>query len=316
MSPWILFLIGVLVSLSICSPVEWLVHRFLLHPKKRNWMNRASARGHNDIHHKAYNGPAHYYRDMTNENTVLHFSKGDVLLIASIAAIGGLIVNRTYSWIIGSFGFSLGDYLFIFGMVLGTMIYYVCYEFSHHFMHVIGKRRHEIGKNMGDIIQGSADGKLRFSKPLLDNICDAVEEKIETGKDFDAKLIQRLNGQIENNRKNASICVEKNKGKDILEQVAIKVSKMSNSKKELYFFGDDFQTFLRKSVIFQKLDNYHFVHHYRWLNNLNVVFPMMDLVMRTNSNSSKEHLENTSAYFLCPNSADIEKFIPPPKLKK
>jgi len=314
MSPFVSLLIGILASLSVCSPVEWLVHRFLLHPKKRNWLNRASARGHNDIHHKAYKGPEHYYRDATNEHTILHFSFGDVVLIASIAGIGGLIANRAFSLIVGSFGFSIGDLLFILGMILGTMIYYACYEFSHHFMHVIGARRREINMLLGNSIQKLPDGKLRFSKPLLDDICNAVEKRAKFGEEFEANLIIRLENQIENNRKIASVDVGKNKGKEILEKIAGKISNFSNSEKELYFFGPNFQSFLRSSIVFQKLDDHHFVHHHMWLNNLNVVLPVMDFIMKTKVNSSKEFLENTESYFLCPNSPNEEKFILPPKL--
>ncbi|HSU72281.1 MAG TPA: hypothetical protein VLJ21_00345, partial [Candidatus Binatia bacterium] len=169
------FAAGVATPLFVLgSPTEWAVHRYLLHPETRNCLNRGSARGHNDLHHGAYNGPAHYYRDVTNEHEVIHFSPGDVSVIAAGGAVIGTALDRARAFV-DKQPFGERNIAFIAGALAGTMAYYVAYEFTHHYMHVIGQRRHAINHELGRFIQGEPDGNLRFSKPLLDDICNHVE---------------------------------------------------------------------------------------------------------------------------------------------
>ncbi len=291
-------------------------------------MNRASARGHSDIHHKAYRGPAHYYRDVTNEHATIHFSLGDVGRITGISAGVGFAVDRAYSALNKRSDFNLADGAFIAGTVAGTLAYYACYEFSHHYMHVIGQRRLSINRVLGNIIQGESDEKLRFSKPLLDDICNAVEVHVDTrvGKSqpsfsIDAALVRRLEEQIEYNRElgKATIALAENDGNQILASTAGEMlereekyrASLSLLKKPLYWLDRQVQRQLRASPVFQYVDNHHFVHHMQWLNNLNVVFPLMDVVARTKVDSSRAFLEENKQYWPCPNSAETAKFSIP-----
>ena len=335
------FLGGVAFSLSTASPVEWNIHKHLLHatPKQRkrmSFINKASI-GHNDNHHGAYKGPAHYYRDITNENETIHFSRGDVGLIAGSAAVAGLAINRGYSELAAAFkfsnnpGFGVEDAAFIAGTVGGTMVYYGAYEFTHHYMHVIGKRRLSINRTLGDIIQdGDRDGNLRFSKPLLDDICNHVESEVDEnlGKDtcefyFNPYLLHKLDEQIKVNRSydfngtsaRAKVTVNhtseetlnKLTNKMIHEEGKIR-SGLNPLDKIKYFIDMKIQKHLRQSSLFSYLDNHHFIHHYRYGSNLNVVCPMMDKVMGTKQDSTLNELEKNMCYWLCPNSPDIEPF--------
>ena len=178
------FIAGTAVSLSIGSPAEWAVHKYMLHasPRARRRVPfiEGSARGHNDIHHKAYNGPEHYYRDVTNEHEIIHFSPSDVGIIAAASAVVGAAIDRAIALAANAPEFKAENASFVAGAVAGTLAYYGVYEFTHHYMHVIGERRLAINRVLGDTIQGGQrDGMLRFSKPLLDDICNTVEAHID-----------------------------------------------------------------------------------------------------------------------------------------
>lgn len=326
------FFTGVAVALAVASPAEWAVHRYMLHPKKRNRINRNSARGHSDIHHKAYRGPAHYYQDVTNEHAVIHFSSGDVGLIHSAAAITGFVIDRAYAAIAQKPNFDAKDLAFVGGVVSGTLAYYASYEISHHYMHVIGQRRKAINEVLGNSIQGISDGKLRFSKPLLDDICNSIELHVDNNAgrarpnsfSFDSTLIDRLEEQISYNRitVGAEISVPDDFSQATLDEVTDKMlnieekyrSSLSLLKKPLYWLERKVQKTLRAFPLFKYLDNHHFVHHYAWMENLNVVAPVADFFLGTETKCSKSFLEENHLYWLCPNSIDTVKFPIPERV--
>ncbi len=324
------FLGGVALSISIASPTEWGIHKYLLHAQKRNWLTRIPAQAHDDIHHGGYKAPAHYYRDITNEHVTIHFSPGDVGLIAAIAAAFGSAVDGAY--ILGSRkSIGIDDAAFVGGVVSGTMLCYGCYEFTHHYMHVIGQRRLSINRILGDTLQGNEpDGKLRFSKPLLDDICDAIERKVDAygEKDypqifsFEDSLLKRLEQQTAYNRRQNSqgeikpLLIQKDPEEALAHVTSAMVNQednylhaLSKSKRFKHKIGRRIQKHLRASRIFQYLDNHHFVHHIRYTHNLNVAFPLMDKIMGTKLKSSRKVLEEDPRYWLCPNSPDKELFV-------
>ena len=328
---------GVALSISVGSPAEWMVHKYILHatPRQRKRMSfiRNASIGHNDKHHGAYKGPAHYYRDITNENEVIHFSKKDVGVIAGVGGIIGLAADRGYSAIAGKSSFGVEDAAFVAGMIGGTLGYYGIYEFTHHYMHAIGKRRLSINRALGDIMQDNErDGNLRFSKPLLDDICSSVESRIDKPVSkrlnkfyFEPNLIKRLEKQTKINRNNEfkgnheAAKVSAKNSEDTLNQLVAEmlhreeelISKLSPSERTGHFLERKVQKYLRKLPLFQYLDNHHLIHHFRYGSNLNVVFPLMDVLMRTERDSSGEELEKNRDYWLCPNSPDLELFSLP-----
>ena len=331
------FAAGVALPLFVLgSPTEWLVHRYLLHPEKRNFLNRASGIGHNDKHHGAYSGPEHYYRDVTNEHEIIHFSKGDVSLIA----VGGLAVGTALDRVRSlseKQPFGTNNVAFLAGMLTGTMAYYVAYEFTHHYMHVIGQRRLAINRTLGTLIQESSDGNLRFSKPLLDDICNEVEWRVDrfAGKDvpdihyFPKNLIERLETQLNYNRTHEAdaragkplVLLPKGDEEKALEELTeLMINRETQYRAQLtryqrfkYSIERYVQKQLRGSGTFQYIDNHHFVHHYQYKKNLNVVFPLADKIFGTQVDSSKKCLEENKTYWICLNSPDVKKFELEPK---
>lgn len=322
------FCLGAGVSATIGSPIEWKIHKDLLHasPKSRKKVSfiENASRGHNDNHHGAYKAPEHYYRDLTNENEVLHFSKKDVGLIAGISAVFGSAIDGAYSLISQKTDFGVRDIAFVSGVVSGAMAYYGCYEFIHHYMHVIGERRLAINRVMGDVIQGGdRDGGLRISKPLLDDICTAVEADVD--RNFkkakpvyrvteDKGLISRLHSQLDKN--DANVNVSPSSGSEILHATAEEMleqertlrESMSTRKRARHRLNRSAQRLLRTSKVFRYLDNHHFLHHRYWMKNLNVVLPIADVALGSEVDCSREVLESERKYWLCPNSPDIEVF--------
>ena len=157
---------------------EWGVHYYMLHrpKKKRNFLNRASSYAHHDVHHAAFMGPAHYYRDVTNEHETIPFSGGDVALILGVGGGAGFIAHKANDLVNGTSALNMGDLGAVAGMVTASIIGYAGYEYVHHKFHVIGPRRLAINRTLGDLLQEERDGKLRFTKPLLDDICNVIEE--------------------------------------------------------------------------------------------------------------------------------------------
>lgn len=332
--------IGAIFGLSVASPAEWAIHRYLLHAsskfRKKNKFIEGASRGHNDIHHGAYKAPEHYYRDVTNENEIIHFAKSDVGIIAGVAGVAGGLFERAGAFILNSGQFDTGSVLVIAGTIAGTMAYYGCYEFTHHYMHVIGERRLSINRTLGDIIQGGVqnrDGNLRLSKPLLDEVCDAVEMNTEEALRgifileknarlekylADNHIVQRLENQIEYNRsrRKAIMPVKFNNAEDMLfktQDIIVKnegnyLNNLNWREKLMYNASMAIQKILRSSPAFKYLDNHHYIHHRKYGKNLNVVFPLMDYFMKTKENSKSEFLEENKEYWLCPNSPDMVPF--------
>lgn len=325
---------GALAGLSLGSPAEWALHKEVLHAsqKGRSQLDfiKYAAEGHNDNHHGAYKGPEHYYRDITNQHEVIHFSKGDVGLIAGVSAILGGAINRAYTLVSDQSlsQFDAGDGAFTAGVIAGAMGYYGCYEFTHHYMHVIGERRLSINRVLGDLLQGgkeNRDGKLRLSKPLLDDLCNTVEENIDrvcSGKEAQASaapLVQRLSDQIRYNRLSShkpQLEADPQEASRIIYDTYDAMMDVEHDKRAslsapqliLYALSREVQKNLRLSPTFQYLDNHHFLHHKYYANNLNVVFPLMDYLTGTKKESSKAHLESSKNLWLCPNSPDIQPF--------
>lgn len=319
---------GAITGFSLGSPVEWEIHRDMLHAKQplRNkipFIDKAS-RGHHDNHHGAYKGPAHYYRDITNENEVIHFAKSDVGIIATVSAVvGGALASAFYlsgeeKNIEGAIGFACG-------VLTGAMAYYGTYEFTHHYMHVIGSRRLEINRVFGDKIQGgekNRDGKLRISKPLLDDICNSIEMAVDdisagslyyTEKRYE--LAHRIKKNVEANIKNDVNIASFDTDNLIHETLDVMLERerevrehLSIMKRFRYAVEREVQSTLRNSSTFQRMDNHHFLHHFRYDRNLNVVAPAMDYMMGTKEDSSVKRLTEDKRLWLCPNSPEIEPF--------
>ena len=323
-------LAGAALSLGAASPAEWAIHKYMLHARKRNWLTRRPAISHNDIHHGGYRAPHHYYRDVTNEDIIIHFSPQYVGLIAGIATAVGAGIATVHN--IASSGKQVGieDVLFAGGVVGGTMAYYGAYEFTHHYMHVIGRRRMAINNELGNALQGGkADDMLRFSKPLLDDICNAMEKNIDRGMrshpqkyDYDPALVKRLDDQIRINAdrepfgKLVRPHMERMDAYEALQyttDIMISLeekwkSGMTKWGRAKYWLERKVQSVLRNSKMYEYIDNHHFLHHFRYLKNLNVVWPLMDKLAGTKVDSSREMLEKDTNFWLCPNTTDKNKF--------
>lgn len=322
------------MSLSIGSPVEWGIHKYLLHAspasRARSAFINDASQGHDDNHHGAYRGPAHYYRDITNESETIHFSKGDVGIIASSAVFVGSVINLSHALLYHQTQFSASDGAFIAGVMAGTLGYYGCYEFTHHYMHVIGERRLSTNRVLGDAIQGGGehrDGNLRFSKPLLDDICTRIEEHVDCSisrgvlLNYPTALTERLEKQILTNTSSQDyvrpyIAVAPENSRLVLDttyQTMIEREQayraaLSLKGKLLYSLDRKLQRTLRASPLFQYLDNHHFLHHRHYGKNLNVVFPLMDYLKGTKEESTRSVLEENKSLWLCPNSPDTKPF--------
>ena len=333
------FCAGTATSLALAHPVEWSIHKYILHAKpkdrKRSRFLDRAARAHNDNHHGAYKGPAHYYRDITNENETIHFAKSDIGIIAGIASIIGATIDRSYALVSANPNFTGNNAAFISGVVAGSLVSYSCYEFTHHYMHVIGQRRLAINRVMGDTIQGGEDkrdGNLRLSKPLLDEICNTVEANIDRNAfkeprqflHYPKEVVSRLKGQIQHNIEReatrdlgrAIVAVHPEQSSEVLSATTEQLLKREEEYRKTMGIKESIRNWLsrrvqgslRSSPIFRYLDNHHFIHHYMYGKNLNVAFPLMDKIVGTKEDSSPALLEEERKYWLCPNSPDIVKF--------
>jgi hypothetical protein len=320
------YLGGFFASTTLASPVEWAVHRYMLHPKSRNLINTRSAISHNDRHHGAYSGPEHYYRDMSNAHEKIHFSKKWVAIIHTVSAGVGIGVYEGLTKIPAlQSGYEGEQNAFVGGFITGIGLYYAAYEILHHNMHVIGARRHGINTVFGNRLQEVPDGKLRFSKPTLDDLCDHVEMRIDSGKNTrNRPLIEQLEQEHLYNlteghheRVGGKASLKKIRTEEALEQTVEEMrGKEHEYRSSLNFFGRTKYTVarflhhqMRTSPAFQHIDNHHFVHHFQYYKNLNVVLPVADIILGTEIACSKEDLRKGKMYWICPNSPDAEKFV-------
>jgi hypothetical protein len=281
------------------------------------------------VHHAAFKGPAHYYRDIVNEDVVIHFHirhVGLILLIA--AAMGTGIVS--FDGIL-----TFADGAFVLGMVIAAAIGYLGYEINHHYMHVIGERRLAINRVLGDIVQGGRkqrDGKLRFSKPLLDASCNLIERLVDRYERKREEKIHSLEPSLKERFKTQmryNIDVLKIRLKDVsaydafnetltvmLVREKIKRRSLNARRRFGYWIDRRIQHMFRGSDLFigqyfRHIDNNHFMHHYTNSINLNVFMTWADIVFGTRRDSSEKALESQYEYWLCPNSPDIKRFILP-----
>ena len=324
---------GTGTTLAIASPAEWAVHKYLLHGprelrKRFSFVDNAS-KGHNDFHHRAYKGPAHYYRDGTNEKEVIHFSKTDIGVIAGVATFIGAGIAEVNSLIQhGALTVSERGIGYTLGAVAGAMIYYGAYESLHHQMHAIGERRQSVSRALGDSIQGGKekrDGRLRLSKPLLDEIGEeiiAYADDSSRPSDFEPQrgLVSRLEAQLghngslpQNNLPNLAVGPEKSR--EVLIDTARAIIERESGEPYVGRFGEIKKkianktlSILRNSKLFKAIDRHHFIHHFRYATNLNVVAPLADFGFGTKLDSSIKTLENEKSYWLCPNSPDRAPF--------
>lgn len=316
------YLGGFTASSLIASPAEWMVHRYMLHPKTRNILNTHSGISHNDRHHGAYSGPEHYYRDMSNAHEKIHFGKKWVMLIHALSAGIGLGASELAGMV--SSDYKEHNSSFVAGFLTGTAVYYGAYEILHHHMHVIGRRRYAINSVFGNQLEEHPEGHLRFSKPTLDDLCNHVEMRIDAKKDTrDAELLHLLEHEREYNLTETHD--QRAKGKVTLKNIDIEDA-VEESVSTLRAQEQDYRSSLgvfgrvkyaatrfllgqmRLSPAFQYMDNHHFVHHFQYYKNLNIVFPLADAIMGTRVDCSKKRLREQKAYWICPNSPNVTPF--------
>ncbi len=327
---WSSYVAGLSAGLVILSPAEWGVHKYMLHTAKRDrtFINRASSYAHHDVHHAAFMGPEHYYRDITNEHETIHFGFRDVLLILGIGAGAGFTGHKAYGLTQGDLALNAGDAGAAAGLMTAAAFGYAGYEISHHYMHVIGERRLAINRTLGDLLQEHRDGKLRFTKPLLDDICNAVEQHVdETASGhiwpvrYDLSLEDRFAQQVERNRAMGNVIIDVPFA-DIMSEVASQMvereravrAKLSVSGRVRYWLDRKVQRLFRGSDTwvgryFRHIDNHHFLHHCNYTKNLNVFITWADKVFGTKLDSSRATLDTwQKKHLICPNSPDEEKF--------
>ena len=323
---WSSYFTSLAAGLVILSPAEWRVHKTLLHAAKkdRKFYNRASSHAHHDIHHAAFMGPEHYYRDVTNEQETIHFSPSDVAAILGIGAGLGFAGHKAYDLAAGHPGLNPGDAGAAAGLLTAAAIGYLGYEVSHHYMHVIGERRLAINRTLGDLLQDRRDGKLRFTKPLLDDICNAVEEYVDAKVRpvrYEPTLEDRFNEQVARNREMGngikqvgfSTLMEDLASQTLDRERALR-REMTSGQRVRYWFDRKVQRRFRGSDTwvgryFRHIDNHHFLHHCSYTKNLNVFITWADSAFGTKLDSSKEALDTwQKKHLLCPNSPDVEPF--------
>jgi hypothetical protein len=291
-----------LATLAVSAPAEWAIHKYLLHGKARHIpIVNAAASSHNDEHHRAYMAPEHYYRDITNEHVVIHFSPKNVAQIAAGGALFGAGLGAlTPLSVVGG----------AIGGVLGTMTTYGLYEFTHHYMHVVGERRLQIGRVFGDLVEGGErSGKLRLPKPTLDALCTVIDDKLD-GRDTHFTYAQNCK-EVLAAQGYADIHLDELLGQttqQVREWEDSFFSTASNDEQQVYNRERKMHRLLRHSKLFEKLDHHHFVHHRKYGANLNIVWLWFDHLVGTKEDSSPQVLLAQKKYWLCPNSPDKEPF--------
>ncbi len=330
------FATGFVFGMAAISPGEWAVHKHLLHApaRKRNLINYKTTYSHHDVHHAAYRSPEHYYRDVTNEHEVIHFGKKYVLLIEAGMGVLGLLTNRVLDHATSvDPEFDRRDGAYMAGFLVAGIVGYVGYELTHHYMHVVGERRLGINRRFGDMVQGGVrDGRLRYSKPALDALCNAVEAYVDEYIDaplpdrfeFDGSLVGKLRSQTEENRRFPEDARPHLVGGDldgILQEVTREtilhdremLASLSKRERRRYERSRRRQLHYRGGGsffprFFQRIDNHHMGHHIRPDKNLNVFTTWADRLFGTSLDTSVEELDRNRIYWQCPNSPDRTPF--------
>jgi hypothetical protein len=337
---------GVLLG-SVSAPfAEWVIHRDVMHviPPKRKGRSsfvKKSSEAHHDEHHKAFSVPAHYYRDLTNAHCISTFNNKHVASIGLGSASVALAVSSGPAYLFDLLPSTQGS--FVLGFTTAALGYYAIYELVHDRMHDIGQQRLLVGNILGDMIQGGQrDGKLRLSKPLLDELCDAYQPLLKTlpssssasvptissiAPKFSSSTIKELGSQLEMNRQKgeAVVAIEPGEEHKILDEVATELLLRPQSTKHL---PAEPTSLLRRSALawtdkmirgtqwFQFLDRHHFVHHVAFWKNLNVVWPLADRMLNTLQDSSACTLSDPKCFkrsWLCPNPPPSPPFAQPRK---
>lgn len=323
------YLAGV-ATITVAAPfVEWYIHKAIMHiPKPNRDLKKAdpliktiapvakkyivdASVAHDDNHHGAYKGPSHYYRDDSNHDAVLHFSKKDIGAIVGLSTAVGTGISAVFNAITQQPQLLNGA--FIAGTSAASFAYYAAYEISHHYMHVITERRHEISHELGELIEKEPGSEsLRFSKPFLDDMCNEIERAIDKNYKnpkktitFSPQLVQtfqeqlRVNEDVTKNDIDETIFYQLT---DImLQKEREKRASLKPLQKIQYLIDRNVQRICRHHKGFEKVDYHHFLHHYRRMNNLNVVWPIADRVLKTHTDSSRAVLNKPKRFWLCPN---------------
>ncbi len=313
--------LGLATGLLLVSPVEWALHKYLLHAPKirRRWYNRFASEVHTEGHHVAYLAPQHYYRDASNAHEKLAFPLYSAILILVVAAGIGLGLDRLWSLLPSTDpSFGTGDLAYVLGWVLAGAIGYVGYEVPHHYMHVLGPRRLEINRKLGDRLQEGRDGKLRLSKPLLDDICNEVEDRIDArvSRPFDEALLDRLGDQLAYNR-DRGLAVTDRPLPEILQELTEVMTRLEDeTRASLSPIGRLAHSMSRRTQwlfrgsntaagrYFTHIDHNHSVHHRLFSANYNVFMTWADRAFGTRTDCSREGLEQDKRTWLCPNSPE------------
>jgi len=326
-------LAGALLGVSaipVASLSEWVLHKYGLHMPKEKRAGKPlyiinMAEAHHDEHHRAFKGPAHYYRDVTNEDAVSEFSANDHKRIRNYSVATGIAGALAIDAIQGQApGLVTAVSAALFA---GTAILYDhTYEFTHHYMHEIGERRLHINRKLGEYVQGGeSDGRLRLSKPLLDDICTIIDNYVDKTTQltrepfaFSPDITDKLRWQIAVNRERQRPRIETLPGseaalldavtRDVCIEEQEKKRAWSNEETRAYDRERRIQRILRNSRTFQFIDNHHFLHHFKLNRNFNVVLPIIDMLFGTYEDSSKATLDEKQQYWLCPNSPDTKPF--------
>ena len=311
--------VGLATGLLLVSPAEWALHRYILHAPKvrRSWYNRLASEVHTEGHHIAYLAPEHYYRDASNAHEKLAFPLYSAIGILLGGGAIGLALDRLWSLLPSTDpSFGAGNLAYVLGWVMAAAIGYVGYEVPHHYMHVLGPRRLEINRELGDRLQERRDGKLRLSKPLLDDICTEVENRIDARalRPFDADLLDRIGDQLSYNRDRGVAVTHRPPDEILLELTEVMMqledetrASLSPLQRLLRSMGRRVEWVFRGSNTFAgryftHIDHNHYVHHRSFSTNYNVFMTWADRAFGTSRDCSREGLERDRQTWLCPNS--------------
>ncbi len=290
------FLIGATSALGIAPFAEWAVHKYIMHqpPSGRtNKLMRDASIGHQDDHHQSYRAPHHYYRDATNEKSVIHFSPKYVGLIAGVSTGVGLIVSAGIDYISEKY---LNTQIPILettaGFATGIMAHYAAYEITHHQMHVLGEKRQKIIESLEQKLYQkvpSDQERLRLSKPLVDDICEVVMRGQEISEGLEKRYEEQRRVSSTRGAKYSELRLQ-----NLVDyaRVMIKNSPPKGIEKVTSMAVEA----LRKFPLFKYMDNHHFLHHAHMGCNFNMVWPVADWLFKTQAKGKIAELEHRDNY--------------------